>query len=280
VTTAADRRDDVTVLVPCFNYGPWLWAALQSIVAQTVLPAHVIIINDGSTDDTSEVAARFVREFSTCLTVTVITHPHNRGFIAALETGLAATTTSLVAHIDADDQVLPRYVELLAAAMDANPTAGFAYPLMRLFGDETGIFYSGPFDAGRLVYDGNYIPHIAMFRREAFLATRGYRSLATHIDWDLWLSFLEARRPGVLVDEVLYEWRRHASSMTHQRTGQRLKARVDILWHHRRLLARHFRSGLPWLVHSLTRRVRVRLPHAERLGYARTTSCWVDLTRG
>jgi glycosyltransferase involved in cell wall biosynthesis len=270
------RRDDVTVVVPCFNYGDWLWEALLSLVGQTCAPGHIVVVDDGSTDDTAAVADRFAVEFGASLDIRVIRHPQNLGFVTALETGFAASDTALIAHIDADDRVLPRYIELLAAALDAHPAAGFAYPLMRLFGDEEGIFYSGPFEPGRLVYDGNFIPHIAMFRRQAFLATRGYRNLPTHVDWDLWLSFLEAGHPGVLVEEVLYEWRRHAGSMTHQPTRQRLRVRLNVLWNHRGLLLRHAVPGIPWFVRSLVRRLRVRLPHAERLGYARTASCWID----
>lgn len=273
------RRDDVTVIVPCFNYGQWLWEALLSLVQQTRSPGHIVVVDDGSADDTAEVADRFAAEFGGDINIRVIRHSRNRGFVAALETGIAAAETPLIAHIDADDRVLPRYVELLAAALDEHPKAGFAYPLMRLFGDEAGVFFSGPFSPGRLVYDGNFIPHIAMFRRTAFLATRGYRDLPTHIDWDLWLSFLEVDQPGVLVDQVLYEWRRHASSMTHQPTSQRLRVRLDVLWHHQRLLVRYIVPGVPWLVRSVVRRVRVRLPHAERLDYARTLSCWVSADR-
>ena len=271
----SSRRNDVTIVVPCHNYGQWLGQALASLTTQTQSPGHVVVVDDGSVDDTADIAAAFAADPSHGIDVTVIRHEHNRGFIAALETGLAACDTPYVAHIDADDVVSPRYVEALAEALDAHPEAGFAYPWMRLFGDEEGLFFSGPFDPARLVYDGSYIPHIAMFRMAAFRATPGYRRLPTHVDWDLWLSFVGAGWPGVLVDEVLYEWRRHGASMTHRPTAQRLRTRLDVMWHHRRLLVRHAATGWLWLGRSLVRRVRVRLPGSEKLPYARTASCWV-----
>ena len=73
---------------------------------------------------------------------------------------------------------------------------------MRLFGDETGIYRTYPFEVDRLLFDHNYVPGIAMMRRDAYREVGGLRDLDAFEDWDLFLSFAERGWDGVLVPEV------------------------------------------------------------------------------
>jgi glycosyltransferase involved in cell wall biosynthesis len=264
----------VAVLIPARNYGEFREEALLSLRAQTVRPSEIWIIDDGSTDDTPAVIDRLTRELSE-LPIRSIRHPTPNGFVPSLVEGIAVSEAPLIAHVDADDRVLPRYIERLWRALEDHPDAAYAYPRMRLFGDETGVFLSGPFDAARLVYEGNYIPHIGIMRRASYLHSRGYRELETHVDWDLWLTLLEDGGRGVFVDEVLYEWRRHSSSMTMRPQLTRLSTRGRVLTGHPRLLLRYLLPGVPHLWRSLWRRVRVRIPLGAS-PYARTASCWIE----
>jgi glycosyltransferase involved in cell wall biosynthesis len=263
----------VAVLIPARDYGQYIREALESLAAQTVLPAEVLVIDDGSIDDSPQRIAEAIDALPD-LPLRVVRHERPRGFVASLIEGTALTNAELIAHVDADDRVLPRYLESLVEALDAHPNAGYAYPRVRLFGSETGVVLSGPFNAARLVYDGNYIPHIGIIRRSAYEATRGYRDLPSRADWDLWLSFLAAGFGGVFVDEVLYEWRRHDASMTLSEPVRSF-ARARVQLGHPRLLGRYLVPGLPHLVRSVWRRLRLRLPFGDP-PYGRTSSCWVE----
>jgi glycosyltransferase involved in cell wall biosynthesis len=111
---------DVTVLIPTFNRAAFLLESLESILAQTY-PAHeVIIINDGSTDDTLEQLKAYegrVRVLS----------KSNAGKSAALNFGLKHVTGDLVWIFDDDDLAAPKALETLVGLLEANPQADMAY---------------------------------------------------------------------------------------------------------------------------------------------------------
>jgi glycosyltransferase involved in cell wall biosynthesis len=259
----------VAIVVTTHDYGAYLEACLRSLAAQTRRPDEVLVVDDASTDDTPAVLDRVLPSLG--LPVRVVRQDTRRGFVTSLNEGIRATTAPYVAHVDADDTCAPRYVDALADALDAHPAAGYAYPRMRLVGAESGLYATYPFDPARLLWAGNYIPNVGLLRRAAFDATPGYRELPTHVDWDLWLAFLEAGWPGVLVDEVLYDWHRHPGAMTYQPSPVRLRARLDILWAHRALWPRYGGGALPWTYRAVRRRFR---PDPD--GLVRTASGWVS----
>jgi glycosyltransferase involved in cell wall biosynthesis len=263
----------VAVVMPCHNYGRYVAAALRSIADQTVIPVDVLVIDDGSTDDTAEVLAAVKVELASRLPIRVI-HQSNRGLVRTLNDGVAATSAPYILFVSADDRARPELVEHLAAALDRHRTAGYAYPKMELFGGEHGVHLSYPFSPGRLIFDHNYIPGAAMARREAFEAAGGVRELTAHEDWDLWLSFLDAGWQGVFVPEVLYEWRRHATARNNQDVTTKLRLRLTILAGHPKLLVRYAYLAVPFTFSAVWRRIRVRIGPPPR--YARTGSCWIE----
>jgi glycosyltransferase involved in cell wall biosynthesis len=254
--------------VPAHNYGAYLPETLESLRTQTRLPAEVVVVDDGSTDETPEVIRAWHERMSDVTRFHTIRHETSLGVVASMNAGIAATSSPWFVVVDADDRCAPRFIEALSDRL-ASCDAAYAYPRLRLFGTENGDYVSHDFDAGRLIFEGNYIPMVALVRREAFTQTRGYRQLPTHVDWDLWLSLLEHGHSGSFVDEPLYLWRRHDGAMTHRSAARRLQVRTNVWWAHRRLLARHFRSGPRWLLSAVRRRVR----HAP--GQVLTESGWV-----
>jgi glycosyltransferase involved in cell wall biosynthesis len=263
---------DVAVVVTTCDYGDYLERCLQSLLDQTRQPDELVIVDDASVDNTQQVLSRMLPQIRPRFPVHVITHDTRRGFAASLNEGISATRSSLFAHVDADDVCMPRYLQALEDALTEHPRAAYAYPRLRLIGAETGLYRTLDFHPGRLLFEGNYIPNVAMVRRAAFDDTRGYRDLPTHLDWDLWVEMLGHGHHGVLVDEVLYEWRRHARAMTYQSWHVRLATRARILWRHRAVACRH----LGWAIPGTTRAV------ARRLGLTRERrgrSGWIESHR-
>ena len=128
----------------------------------------------------------------------------------------------------------------------------------------------------RLLFDHNYIPGSAMMRRSAYEQVGGLRGLPAHEDWDLFLALAERGWPGVLVPEVLCDWRRHAAARNHSTVGRRLRLRVALVGGHRRLLARRLHMAVPWTAYAVGRRVRARIdPHGSRA--TRSRSAWVEV---
>lgn len=264
----------VGIVITTFNYGHYLEECLRSLDAQTRPPDEVVIVDDASTDETPQVLGRLLPQLRIGDRIRVIRHAARQGQASSTTEGIQACSCELVAHVDADDICEQRYVQRLSEAMSEDPSAGYAYPRMRLIGTENGIYASFAFDPARLLFEGNYIPNVALVRRDAYLAVGGIRELTTHVDWDLWLSMLDRGWHGVLVDEVLYNWRRHPGSLSDRSQGDRLRARLNIWWRHRRLVARHLASAPRWLVAAAWRRVRLRLPGEPAL--LRTRSAWIE----
>ena len=100
----------ISAIVPAWNAADTLHETLDSIAAQTVAPDEVIVVDDGSTDDTARVASRHL------LNVKLV-QTENRGLPAALNTGIAASTGELIAILDSDDLWEPEKTRIQIAAM-------------------------------------------------------------------------------------------------------------------------------------------------------------------
>lgn len=109
---APDRR--VSVIIPAFNAERYLGEALASVLAQTVPPAEVIVVDDGSTDGTVAVAEAFGPP------VRCVRQPH-AGASRARNLGVAEATGALLAFLDADDLWAPDKLALQLAALEADP---------------------------------------------------------------------------------------------------------------------------------------------------------------
>lgn len=181
----------ISVIVPTYQHASTLARCLNSILNQTRKPDEVIVVDDGSTDDTKNV----LRAYSD--RVQIITQS-NQGAPRARNNGFNHSVGSLVLFCDADVEMKPDMLSKLEEALRTHPDAAYAYSGF-LWGWKS--FTSFPFDAQRLK-QMNYIHTSALIRREAFPLFD--ESLKRFQDWDLWLTMLEQGHKGVFVDQQLY----------------------------------------------------------------------------
>lgn len=104
-----------TIVIPTYQCAPWLPRAVESVLEQTRDDFELAIVDDGSTDGTSEVAARFLGDPR----VRYLRHEARRGPSAARNTGIRATSAPLVTFLDADDYWAPEYLEVQTATFEA-----------------------------------------------------------------------------------------------------------------------------------------------------------------
>lgn len=114
----------ISVIVPTYNREHVLERALDSIVAQTVDDWEIIVIDDGSTDGTPDVAARYGSRLKDRFTYV---HQENRGAGAARNRGIDAARGRYVAFLDSDDEFLPTKLERQLALLDLRPKLGLVY---------------------------------------------------------------------------------------------------------------------------------------------------------
>jgi len=128
---------DYTAVIPAYNAAATLREAVDSIMAQTIPPRVVIVVDDGSTDDTAQVADAIAAP------ITLIRQA-NLGPGAATSAGLRAATTPFVATLDADDLWLPRKTAVQAALLLADPGLAGVFALGRTFAGGESASADGP----------------------------------------------------------------------------------------------------------------------------------------
>ena len=120
----------VSVIIPTYNYGRFIAETIESALGQTLLPHEVIVVDDGSTDETAEVVASFGERVR-------YIYQENAGVCAARNRGVAASSGDLIAFLDADDIWEPTKLEKQAAKF-ADPDVGLVHCGMREFDSDTG----------------------------------------------------------------------------------------------------------------------------------------------
>jgi glycosyltransferase involved in cell wall biosynthesis len=207
-----DGRQGVTVVIPCFDQAHFLAEAIESVLAQTHPDVEVVVVDDGSRDNTVEVAARYpgVR----CV------RQENRGLAAARNTGLEQVETDLVVFLDSDDRLLPEALETGVRELAAAPEAVLAAGAWRLIGEDGAELPSSPpepaEDALPALLESCFIstPAAVIYRRALFEEIGGFDpTVSASADYDLYLR-AAASHAIRLHSGVVAEYRRHGANMT------------------------------------------------------------------
>jgi glycosyltransferase involved in cell wall biosynthesis len=131
-----NRLPTVTIVIPCYNYGHFLPQCLTSVLAQTGIEIRVLVVDDGSKDNSAAVAASFAKEDSR---VELISLPRNVGMIPAVTLGLREVTSDYLVKLDADDLLSPGSLERSVALLQRHPNVGFVYGRPRHFTDDVPL---------------------------------------------------------------------------------------------------------------------------------------------
>ena len=224
-----DLTPEISVLMPIYNGGRWLRQAIESIAAQTLRAHELIIVDDGSTDVSLEIARRAA---DTDRRISVHTQTH-LGICAALNKGIALARAPVLARMDADDIALPVRLEKQLTFLKFNPSVAAVGSWARVIdakGSQLGQL-TPEMQPGRLrqiLRRQNPFVHASMMMRAAAIQDAGgYREIVEGAeDYDLWLRISE-RADVANLPEFLLEHRRHATSATRTRhLAQLLAARV------------------------------------------------------
>lgn len=222
----------VSVVVPCFNQAHFLRDAVTSVLAQTYAHFEILVIDDGSTDNTAAVAAGFpgVR----CV------QQANQGLAAARNAGIRETTGTLLVFLDADDRLLPGALQAGIDSLREHRDCAFVWGRHRYIDGEghtlqDGAIGSAEGDAYAALLRENIIGMhgSVMYRRSVFEAVRGFDvKLPAAEDYDLYLR-IASQFPVAGHDQLVAEYRQHGSNMTRDR-GLLRRAAIDVLRRQRR----------------------------------------------
>ena len=193
----------VSVIVPLYNAAPYIGEALESIVASTYRPIEVIVMDDGSTDESLVVAQAFADKHPE---VIVLSQP-NAGASAARNHAIRASHGEYILPVDADNRIHPSYIEEAENILENRPEVRVVSCRATFFGDRTGEWRFPPFSKALLARK-NMIDTCAMYRRADWNKTPGYmETCAAREDWDLWLSLFELGGEFVRLPEIRLYYR-------------------------------------------------------------------------
>lgn len=203
----------ISVMMPAYNAGRYIAEAVQSVLDQQGVELELIIIDDGSTDDTEQV----IRSF-TDPRILYVRNSANRGLVAALNEGLDLANAALIARMDADDIMLPGRLAEQAAFLTAHPEIDLVAALVELMnvdGETTGVWDTdratvSEAEIRRMMPRTNCIAHPTVMVRRTALQGQRYRG--RHEDWDLWLQLLARGKRIAKIPKVMVRQRVHASS--------------------------------------------------------------------
>ena len=237
----------IAIIIPAYNAQKYLAATLESVQTQTLSDWEMIIVDDGSTDATLQIANDYCTRDSRIR----LLKQQNAGAATARNTGFQAVApeTEYIFFLDSDDLIEANALETLLAALSTHPDALGAHALGRIIDSEGHFYRQGVLEAwgrNRQRVVGNHLcrvrpdeptdfavlayinciisPGVVMLRRSALEATGPFdTTLRNAEDWDMWLRML-INGHFVFVDACLFRYRKHAdnNSANHarERTSQ------------------------------------------------------------
>lgn len=179
----------IAVVVTAYNKGPYIGAALASLAAQTRRPDAVVVVDDGSTDDSAEVAEQFALRHPE-LAVRVVRQANSGQPAHARNAGIPHTTADVIICLDADDLLAPLYLQAVEQAFAEDPGLGLVYPDILGFTESGHMRMWSSHDwAPQQLAQQNLCPCVTAFRREIWERSGGYRTnVRGYEDWDFWLA--------------------------------------------------------------------------------------------
>jgi len=204
----------VSVVIPAYNAAPFVGAALDSVLAQTEPVGEVLVVDDGSTDETAALVESYGPQVR-------LIRQANAGVSAARNRGIREARGDWVAFLDADDTWLPGKVAAQTAALRAAPERAMCYsafqvvdealrPLRIEWSDRRGPALED------LLLRGNVVGSVCtvMARRDLLAGLGGFDpALSYCADWDLWVR-MAARTEFLYLPEPLVTYRQHAAMMS------------------------------------------------------------------
>lgn len=201
-------------MIPTFNSMDFLQESIECALTQTWMDKEIIVINDGSTDGTSDLLKKYQNA------ITIIDQ-ENSGLGAARNSGIQIANGTYFAFLDADDRWSPHFITKSVEFLKGNPNTDIVYTWWRYIDKqgnqlpETGCFSGTGNLLSALILSNRFPPMSALTRRKCIEQINGFdENRQISEDWDFWLRLAKANCIFSCLPEVLADYRFHGSNMS------------------------------------------------------------------
>jgi glycosyltransferase involved in cell wall biosynthesis len=206
--------DLVSIVVPCYKQSHFLSEALQSVLNQTYVEWECVIVNDGSPDNTAEVAEYWRNQDPRFKYLEKV----NGGLCSARNAGIAISKGEYIVALDADDILHQDYLKKLLHELIKDNTLCIVSCYRSFFRKDKSITFYHEEGKGTTYRDfmfENIIMPSAMFRKKYWIEVGGYDESMKHgfEDWEFWLSITKNGRKFKFIEEYLFYYRKSENSM-------------------------------------------------------------------
>lgn len=216
----------VSIIVPCYNQAQYLDECLYTVLNQTTEDWECIIVNDGSPDNTEEIAKKWTEKDGRFQYVS----KQNGGLSSARNAGVKLAISELILPLDADDKIGENYVSLATGLFYQNQNIKVVYCEAEKFGIEAGHWQLSPFSMQTLATI-NPIFCSAVFRKKDWEKAGGYdESMMDGLeDWEFWISILKNGGTVHKINEVCFFYRIRENSMIQSVTSDKRERVLDYI---------------------------------------------------
>jgi len=232
------RKHSISVIIPSYNYGGYLVEAVDSVLRQTRPADQIIIADDASTDNTSEIARAYCARYPEL--ISCYTNKENMGIVANFNKAASLAVGDYLCFLGADNRLVSNYIEETTKILDRDESVAVAYTDYALFGPRAKLEYDAFPETfkGRIcenrfftinfpqfnsetsaaMEERNFVHGSSMYRKEVFTAVGGYLSKADRPeDFDLFLRIKHAGWGFSKAVGTLLEYRQHSIDQANQR---------------------------------------------------------------
>jgi len=229
--------DLVSIIIANYNYADFLAETIRSAQAQTYPNIEILFIDDGSTDNSPDVASQF--------DITILAQ-ENQGVCAARNNALSFAKGKYVIFLDADDILMPMAVEKLYNLMcGSKADIGYIYGQMEYFDRKTGLFPSRQF-CSKALAKGNYISVTCLFEKSKLIEKGGFdRGLVVREDWELFIRLWHHGIKGRLLSEPILKCRKHKDGQNRAISKSKHLVQVKLFYKYPKFFFRKFLTK-PW----------------------------------
>ena len=213
----------ISCVIPCYRQAEYLPHAIESILSQTVKPHEIIVVIDGSPDNSLEIAKTY--------DVKVINQV-NKGLASARNTGLMNMTGDYLLPLDADDMMMENCLEKVAKKIEETD-ADIVAPSFKTFGTSNEQVVLMPNPTLEDFKSANRIGYFSAIKKEALLEVGGYspKMIFGYEDYHLWINLLTKGKKLITIPDILILYRTKEKSMIH-----------DAQQHHQELMAQIYKD--------------------------------------